>query len=246
MQLNSALVFVAFEYKYMTELQGMILGSATMEATIRTRTGLALHHLLAAGRCAAQVSVLESENNGKPLGPFWDEIFQNSLGVVTLSVAALECYANELWFEQVPVRPDLNETAAVQISELVDRESILKKYSLALALRTGRNLELGCEPVQNADSLIKLRNGVVHFRPEWFDSQIEHERLSKRLNGKFSSSEFLPNEPIFPRAWATGNFASWAIRSTVNFLDYFYTESGYPSPIEKFKPRIEETSGVAL
>ncbi len=230
----------------MTDLEGTVSGSATVQATLRTRTGLALHHLLAAGRCAAQVSVLENQNVGKSLGPFWDDIFQNSLCVVTLSVAALECYANELWFEQAPVRPDVNETAAEQLSVLVDRESVLKKYSLALALRTGRKMEFGCEPVQNADTLIKLRNGVVHFRPEWFDAQVEHDRLSKRLDGKVASSQFLPNEPIFPRAWATGDFASWAIRSTVNFLDYFYTESGLPSPVDKFKPRLEELSNVVL
>jgi len=213
---------------------------------LRTRTNLALHHLLAAGRYAAQIAIVEQENKGQPLGPFWDEILQNSLGVVTLSVAALECYANELWFEHAPARPEMNEAAAEKISELIDRESVITKYSLALSLYTGKSLELGCEPVQNVDALIKLRNGVVHFRPEWFGSQAKHEKLSKQLGGRFVPSQFFPNEPLFPRAWATGDFAYWAIRSTVNFLDYYYSEAGLPNPLEKFKSRLEEVSAVAF
>jgi hypothetical protein len=223
----------------------MILEGVSLSATVRTRTNLSLHHLLAAGRYAAQIAIVEQENDGKPLGPFWDEILQNSLGVVTLTVAALECYANELWFKHAPARP-VNEAAAEKISELIDRKSVLTKYSLALSLYTGKSLEFGCEPVQNVDALIKLRNGVVHFRPEWFGSQARHKKLSKQLNGRFSSSQFFPNEPLFPRAWATGDFACWAIRSTVNFLDHFYSEAGLTSPLEKFKPCLEEVSSVAL
>jgi len=218
----------------------------TVSATLRTRTNLGLHHLLAAGTYAAQVATVECEHDGQPLGSFWHEIFQNSLGVVTLSVAALECYANELWFEQAPVRPTINETAAEKISELIDRESVLDKYSLALSIYKGNSLDFGCTQVQNVDALIKLRNAVVHFRPEWFGSEAKHNKLSKQLNGKFTPSQFFQNEPLFPRAWATRSFASWAIRSSVSFIDYFYLEANRTNPLEKFKPRLVEVSSVAL
>lgn len=224
----------------------MILEDSFLSSTGKSRTNLALHHLLAAGRYAAQVSIVEQENHGKPLGPFWDEILQNSLGVVTLSVAALECYANELWFEYAPARPGMNEIAAEKISELIDRESVLSKYSLAFSLYTGKPLDRGCKPVQNVDALIKLRNGVVHFRPEWVDSQAKHEKLSKQLNNRFASSQFFPNEPLFPRAWATGDFARWAIRSTVGFLDYFYSEAKLSNPLEDIKSRLEKVSSFSL
>lgn len=224
----------------------MILKGASVTGMGRTRTNLALHHLLAAGRYTAQISIVEKENDGKPLGPFWDEILQNSLGVVTLTVSALECYANETWFEHAPARPDMNESAAEKISELIDRESVLAKYSLALSLYTGKGLEQGGQTVQNVDALIKLRNAVVHFRPEWFGDQAKHERLSRKLSGKFQPSQFFSDEPLFPRAWATSSFAFWAIRSTVQFLDHFYSEADLLNPLEKFKSRLEEVSTVAL
>lgn len=224
----------------------MTLGGASVSAIVRTRTNLALHHLLAAGRCAARVTIVENDNHGNTLGPFWDEILQDSLGVATLTVAALEGYANEIWFENEPVASDINQVAARSISELIDRESILRKYSLALAFNAGKNLDQGTQPVQDVDALIRLRNEVVHFRPEWLGEQEKHEKLSRQLSGKFRPSQFFQNEPLFPRAWATASFVSWAVRSTVNFIDFFYEEAGLHNPLQKFRPRLEEVSGIDL
>jgi len=214
----------------------------TCSATLRTRTSLALHHLFAACRFAAVVAQDEHKNSGRPFDGFWDEILHNSLGVVTLTVASIESYANELYFEGSIVTPALNPAAAAELAE----ESILRKYSMALAVRTGKRLDFGIIPVQNANALIKLRNAIVHFRPEWFDEQDKHVKLSKILQHKFKPSAFLPDEPIFPRAWASHDFAIWALRTAVQFLDHFYSEAGVLSPIEKFKPQLRELSGNAL
>ena len=113
--------------------------------TIRTRTNLALHHLFAA---------------------FWEEILQNSLGVAVLTVAALESYANEMYFEGSVLKLGVNAAAAADLAEIIDRESILTKYSLALSISADKRLDLGISVTQNVEALIKLRNAVVHFRPE--------------------------------------------------------------------------------
>jgi hypothetical protein len=186
--------------------------SDTVAFTYRTRTNLALHLLFAACRCASRIEEVERENSGQPFGAFWEEILHNSLGVATLTVASLESYANELYFEGSIVTPALNPAAAQEIAELIDSKSILDKYSTALAVRVGKRLDRGILPVQNAHALIKLRNAVVHFRPEWFDEQDKHDKLSKTLQGKFNPSAFFPNETMFPRAWASHDFAAWALR----------------------------------
>ena len=94
--------------------------------------------------------------------------------------------------------------------------------------------------VQNVEALIKLRNAVVHFRPEWFDEQDKHDKLSRQLIHKFKLSRFLRHEPLFPRAWASGSFAVRALKSTVDFLDHFYHEAGMISPIAKSRARLSE------
>lgn len=169
-----------------------------------------------------------------------------ALGVATLSVAALESYANEMYFEASIIGDALPPAAAAELVALIDKESVLRKYSMALAVRTGKTLNLGCATLQDADALIRLRNAVVHFRPEWFGEKEKHDKLSVRLKGRFEHSKVLPNDPLFPRAWATASFSQWALRSAVGFLDYFYGEIGLPCPLNGFRERLSQLSGNVL
>ena len=230
----------------MTEHHAHAQGNATAAAVARLRTNLALHHLFAACRFSARVGQVETENAGLPLGSFWDEILQNSLGVAALAVAALESYANEMYFEGSVLMPGLNQTAAFELADVIDSEGILRKYAIALAISSGRRLNMGIAPTQNAEALIKLRNAVVHFRPEWSDDHDKHEKLSRLLQHKFSPSSLFPNEPIFPRAWASHSFTVWAVRSAVEFIDHFHAEAGLPSVIEPFRAQLSALSANAL
>jgi hypothetical protein len=212
----------------------------TGSALAKTRMNLALHHLFAASRFAANVVRIERLNSGQAFGPFWEEILHNSLGVATLTVAALESYANEMYFEGSVLNGKVTSAAAEEIGQLVDRESILRKYSVALSVQTGRRMDYGKKEVQNVDALVRIRNGVVHFRPEWFGDQAEHEKLSRKLQHKFQPSQFLANEPLFPRSWASGSFSLWAVNSVIEFLKYYFSEIGQESPIAHFEVRIAE------
>lgn len=211
-----------------------------LTATAKSRTNLALHHLFAACRFTARIGEIEDQNSHQPFGTFWEEILQNALGVATLSVACIECYANELYFEGSAISSALNPAAVEVVAEMIDSEPILRKYSVALAVRVGKKLDFGIPSVQNADAIIKLRNAVVHFRPEWFEEQDKHDKLSKVLQYKFKTSPFLQGEPVFPRAWASHDFATWAVRSSVTFLEYFYAQAGIDCPLDKFKTRLSE------
>ncbi|MFZ3209127.1 MAG: hypothetical protein WA140_09880 [Geobacteraceae bacterium] len=233
----------------MTDLVGMcaqVQAKATVSATLRTRTNLALHHLFAACRFASQIEQIERENSGQPFGSFWEEILHNSLGVATLTVASMESYANEMYFEGSIIIPSLNPAIAQEIAEIIDTQNILRKYSIALSMRAGKRLDFGVPQVQNADALIKLRNAVVHFRPEWSGEQGKHDKLSKILMHKFAHSALFQGEPMFPRAWASHSFAVWALSTTVEFLEYFYHEAGVEYPLLKFKSQLKELSSNAL
>lgn len=215
-------------------------------ASARTRANLALHHLLAACRFGARLRTVERENSGAAFGSFWDEVLHNALGVVTLSVAALEGYANELYFEASILPTSLTPAAARQVESLMEREPILKKYDMALALRSGEVLDRGKVPVQDVKILIDLRNAVAHFRPEWFGKDGDHEKLAGQLRGRFQPSPFLPSEPLFLRAWASGSFTSWALRSTTEFLRHFYDRCGMECPLNQFSAQLGDLYGEAL
>lgn len=232
----------------MTELHAHIneFANDTFTASLRTRINLGLHHLFAACRFSARVHQIEFENVGKPFGSFWEEILQNSPGVAVLSVASLESLANEMYFKGAVLRPGLNQAAALELADVVDKETILRKYAIALSISAGKRLDSGATATQNADALIKLRNAIVHFRPEWVDEQSKHEKLSKLLQNKFQPSAFLPNESVFPRAWASHSFTVWALKATVEFIDHFHAEAGVVSILDPFRPQLSELSANAL
>ena len=212
--------------------------NVTATATARTRMNLALHHLFAACRSTARIHELEREHTGEPFGAFWEEILHHALGVATLTAASLESYANEMYFEGSILGQALSPPAAEEVALLIDREPVLRKYAVALSVRAGKRLALGATEVQNVDALIRLRNAIVHFRPEWSGEQQAHDKLSKRLQHKFQPSAFLPNEALFPRGWASGSFALWAVQSSIAFMKYFYVEVGLACPLDKFEEHI--------
>jgi hypothetical protein len=140
----------------------------------------------------------------------------------------------------------LQPTAMEAITALVDRESIISKFNLVLQLRKGSSLDLGANVVQNVDLLIKLRNSVVHFRPEWDDERSTHEKLSSKLENRFDHSPYFTSEGLFPRAWATHSFSCWALKSTINFLEHFGRESGLDSKLGLYRDRFSQLSDGAV
>lgn len=219
-----------------------IVGSAQA----RMRTNLALHQLLAACKASSRLTKIEEDNAGQPLGGFWDDILYEALSVALLTVASLEAYANELYFENAALSGTVPPAATSLIAELVERESILNKYDLAMGLSCRARLNRGANYVQNVDALIKLRNEVVHFHPQWDGPDSKHAHFSKKLNARFSPSPFLRDEELFPRAWASASFASWALKSTKQFMDRFCEESGIQNPTTLFATHLQVASGGIL
>lgn len=228
----------------MTDILGALSTNQaqTSSANVKTRTNLALHHLFAACRFSAKVKEIENANLGKKFSGFWEEILHNSLGVATLSVAALESYANEMYFEGAVLKPSMNASAAEEMASIIDRETILKKYALALSITTGKKLDLGISVTQNVKALIEVRNAIIHFKPEWFGESDKHEKLSTALKKRFNASPFLANEPLFPLAWASHSFTVWALKTTINFIEHFHSEADTESPLTQFKERLNEYS----
>ena len=219
----------------------------TATATPSSRMNLGIHHLYSACKAVARIETTEQAHKGQPFGEFWTEILHDSLVVATSSVAALESYANELYFEGKFISPALRGPAAEQVAGLIDKESILKKFALALALRADKRLDLGSPPSQNVDALIKLRNLLVHYRSEWSHEQTAHDKVAKALQHRFARSTFISeHEPLLPKAWASHSFASWAVGSVYQFMEHFYTEASLENPLSRRKEHLQELSRGAL
>jgi hypothetical protein len=163
-------------------------------------------------------------------------------------VAGLEAYANELFFNREIVFPNQSPQLLDWLWETFERKPLLKKFDFALLLREKPLLDSKTRLYQDVDALNMLRNGLIHFKPEWSHQAQSHKEISKRLESRFPGSPFLRSErSLFPLGWATHGCTKWALESVLAFCKEFERLAALPySRFEKFKERLEPGSGVAV
>jgi hypothetical protein len=204
----------------------------------------AVQHLLVAARLAQEVDTVETSNAGAEFGSFHEVVLGSSVACVVLASAALEAYVNEIFADRAEHFSARDHALLNLLWTEYERKGVLDKFDLALRLRTGTVLDRGTTSVRAVDRLIRLRNALTHFKPEWFDEPAEHEKLSQKLEGYVGRSPWLPNEPLFPRAWATCSTTSWAVSTVLDFIACFSVASGIPDRVAKFRDRLTTTSGT--
>jgi len=198
---------------------------------------------MAAARFARLCFQVEAINSGKPFGPFHDEIRSYATAAIFSTVAALEANINEVFADAKDgfnSFPSVDSKLLNEIWELIEAKPILEKYQFALLIQGKDRMSKDEQEYRSANTLIAVRNALVHFKPEWHHQQKTHEKISRNLKGKFQLSPFLDeNVPISPMRCMTHGFADWAIRSSLNFASRFAQESGTPSKFDRFLDRLK-------
>jgi len=214
--------------------------SVTVTATADVRVNLSVPHLLSAAALCRKVGELESSNQGKIFGEFWHEILANASGALFTAVAALESYANELFIDHEKNFPELKVEVIAKLWELYEQKSILDKFELALLIKSAEDFDRGSSPYQDVSTIFRLRNGLIHFKPEWFSAQEEHTKLSNLLVYRASLCPFFPeSEPLFPRGWTSHATVKWIVRSSLDFILEFEQRSNIEPRMEKFRGRFD-------
>jgi hypothetical protein len=213
--------------------------AATVKATADTRVNLSVPHILSAASFSRRVGQLEAEHSGKRFGEFWNDIFANATATVFASIAALESYANELFIDHEKVFAELKPEVMEKLWELYEQKPPLEKFEFALVLKSRGSLDRGAKPYQDVAALVRLRNGLIHFKPEWFSEQEEHAKLSAALRPIATVSPFLQRtEPLFPRGWASHATVVWAVRSVFDFIVEFERRAEVDARMSKFADRL--------
>jgi hypothetical protein len=110
-----------------------------------------------------------------------------------------------------------------------ERFPILEKYQRALFLAGRGVLNRGEATVQVAENLIKLRDGLVHYKPEWHDVEGQHHRLQDRLQGKFPLKVVPAGFSLwFPNQCLSAGCATWGTRVVANFSKLFCDQIRIP------------------
>ena len=154
------------------------------------------------------------------------------------AVASLEATINELYIDardaNSPTFQGVDPIVPMLLAEYweeIESARILRKYQLALILARKSKFAQGTSPYQEVDSLIQLRNALVHYKPEWNTELREHRRIDNRLKGRFALNPVTePNDALFPKKCLGHGCAEWAVKSSVTFIEEFFSQLG-PSSI---------------
>lgn len=190
---------------------------------------------------------IESENKNKKVS---EEIKANNksyvTGAIISSVAFLESIISELFWSAAKsptgISKELNENLIKRMAKIYNdffntykNMSTLDKYQYSLLLN-GQNLfNRGINPFQDVSLVIKLRNALVHFKPEMIDSEENKQKLEKLLQGKFEQCPFYNKLTylFLPHRCLSYGCAKWVVISCIHFVNDFYKKIGVDKEFEE-------------
>jgi hypothetical protein len=200
--------------------------------------GLVLHHFLAANAAWQRVCDLEKAHTGHPFESCWDEIFTSAITGVIAVAAGLEAYINEIFMNRARHFPQVPKGLMDELWTLYERNTVLEKYASAYRLITNSKLDTSRRPAQDVQALLALRNGLVHFKPEWSSERDVHDDISNALQYKVDPSPWFKNDALFPRAWASASCLTWALERSIQFIEEFEEHIGLARKLQPIRARL--------
>lgn len=224
---------------------------------VTVRTYFSIQHLLSVALVIKQIRNLE-----KKLNNHYEEInflTHRSLCIsaVFSAVSFLEAEINELFMDSYDnhngmVR-DMPNKIVNELSQMWElgiprtaNYSIIEKYQIALTLAKKNKMNIGISPAQDISALIKLRNALVHYEPEWVTTKDANnsssaQKIEKLLKYKFELNTFTgENNPYFPDKCLSLGCIDWALKSIISFSDNFFISMGVIPPYEKVRYKVQQ------
>lgn len=158
-----------------------------------------------------------------------------SIGCILSTVGYLEANINEFFSDAaeegmadgVAASPVVLERLRSIWNTTASKTSILDKYDIVLALCDLPAFNKGTAPYQGVAKLIRLRNALTHFVPEWQpgggpNEHADLDALSKSLHRVFAENTLAGrHEPFFPYRCLGYGSSKWAVTQSVAFVTEF-------------------------
>lgn len=208
-------------------------GLAGEEATW-SRDRLSRHHIISAHHFAKSAEDIEAHGGDVPQGEKWRYRAYVTAGVLS-SVAYLSASINELYLEvrklsqsgEPGVRRELD--LLVEAWPRISKVQVLQRYQLALAVADADQYNPDRMPYLDADNLVRLRDALISYDPEWDDDRGKHHTLESRLQKKFPPSPLVSSRrPWFPDQCLGSGCAKWAVETVQSFTNDFYRRMALP------------------
>jgi hypothetical protein len=219
------------------------------------RAYFSINHIQAATHFAKRSRDIEESYDGIYSEQRFVEHSAYVVGSIFATASFLEATINEFFqdamddasphYSSSQLPPEIKITIANMWKSGVPRTAkytILEKFQLALAFMEKKPFEPGIRPFQEIELLIKLRNALIHFEPEWAGSPSigkQNKSFEEGLKGKFALNPlYEEGNSFFPDRCLGYGCARWAVDSSVRFADEFFSRIGITPTFDHVRSRL--------
>lgn len=215
----------------------LISAKAVGGVFLSTRLYLSMSHI--AGACSSALRARDIETKG--INAQFDSLEHK--GAVSSCVMAcgafLEASINEFYCDAHESPSELQPLGEEAIRWLAKNWCLnfprtasyatVQKYQIALTLVDRGALDFGRSPGQDIGYLVKLRNALVHYEPEWSSGEPESHSMAKMLSGRFPTNPLTgAGNPFYPDHCLSYGCCRWAVKSSLDFHRAFWIQLGLP------------------
>ncbi|MBI2488072.1 MAG: hypothetical protein HYW01_14235 [Deltaproteobacteria bacterium] len=221
--------------------------------TIMVRIYYSSYHLWAAEHFYQLAGEIEDAHEGRSRFDIKHRAYVTN--TILSSVAFLEAAINEVFQDafdnyliyigslSVETRKILADFWDMTEADNKSFVSILDKYQLALRFAGMEPFNKGENPYQDANLVVKIRNTLIHYKPQLLGGENIHQ-LEAKLKGKFPENKLMSGSagnPYFPDKALGKGCAEWTVKSVLIFANGFFLRMGV---IPHYK-KVEFTKPIA-
>ena len=199
-----------------------------------SRDRLSRHHIISAHHFARNAEDIEAHGGDVPQDEKWQYRAFVTAAVLS-SVAYLSASINELYLEVKKLSQPDQPQVRRELDLLIDawpriaRVQVLQRYQLALSVADADQFNPGEMPYLDADNLVRLRDAIISYEPEWDDERGNRHTLESRLQKKFPPSPLVSSRrPWWPDQCLGSGCAKWAVETVQVFTNDFYERMALP------------------
>ena len=200
-------------------------------------------------RCAeleiSAANLTEEERAGSSGENYRREHRACAIASIVASVGFLEASINELYasagHENLAVGgglgglPPEQRDALTDVGDLISRNGLLDRFQLTLRLLHFPPFPRGEQPFQDAQTLVFLRNSLVHYKPKFrlvgSEDREERKTWQRLATKRRDENPFTgPGNPFFPDRCLSHGYTSWAWEMALTFCDDFFARIGVEPP----------------
>jgi hypothetical protein len=217
---------------------------ATYPATLSIRMHFSHQHLWSAQQLTQSAKRIE-KNNSELKSHVRTKYLAAVTSSVILSVASIESAIHDVWADAFDALEGnlrhfqgLDPALPRRLCDLwphVNRLPLMVKASIVLATVGAEPYNTKRDPYRRTDKLIRLRNALVHYFPEWDTNQKKHKAITDAFkDSPFPPSPFVaPGDAWFPTKCLGYGCAAWSVNTAAVFINDFLTRIGVPSWVPK-------------